>query len=278
MTHSRVRRHQQPLADDGTAILAVGSFLSGIVIGASGPLFIISVTVTLVAGPTAGGLALLGAILVGAVATLVVIVGLAAGHRSYFGVAAVVGCAALIAGIFFGCYLGQSEGLGTWAAARAAPARTFPVPSFPTYLEAHADATIRLDAGSGFTPSPTTGGPDGTWGHWCRSGPDSRLVAEVTAMDVARNGTSTIYADLHLADPILIDHDPWTTYPRLVLQLGGLSGFTEYLWSGPATVVARDATSGTVTFDALVADPAPPGLPSTLSGQLSWDCRSWSTP
>jgi len=278
MTHSNVRPHQQPLADVGTAILAIGSFLCGIVIGASGPLFVVSVIVTLVAGPTWGGLALLGAILVGAIATIVVIVGLAAGHRSYFGVATVAGCAALIAGIYVGSYLGSSEGLGGWAAARATPTRTIPMPSFPTYLEARADVTIRLDAASGFTSNPTTGGPDGTFGHWCHSGPDSTLVSEVTAMDVAAMGTSTIYADLHLTDPSRLSLGTSITYPRLVFQLRDPSGFSAFLWSGPARVVTNDGMSGTVAFDALLADPAPPGLPRTLSGQLSWTCRAWSTP
>jgi hypothetical protein len=181
MTYSSARPHQEPLTDVATAMLALGSFLSGIWIGASGPLFLVSVMVTVVAGPTWGGLALIGAILVGAVATLAVIVALAAGRRPYLGVATVAACAALIVGIVVGSYFGSTEGLGDWAAARAAPARTFPVPSFPTYLAAHAGATIRLDAGSVFTPSPTTGGPDGTWGHWCRSGPDDAVVSEVTA-------------------------------------------------------------------------------------------------
>lgn len=278
MTHKAVRPHQEPLADVGTAMLAVGSFLSGVLIGASGPLFFVSVVVALVAGPTAGGLALLGAIVVGAVATVAVIVGLAAGHRSYFGVATVVGCAALIAGIYVGSSFGSSEGLGGWAVTRATPTPQIPLPSFPTYLEAHADVTIALEAGSGFTPNPTTGGPDGTSGHWCRSGPDSTLVSEVTAHEVAHLGTSTIYADLDLTDPSLLSPDPELTYPRLLLQLGGPSGMTAYLWSGPSRVIAHDAMSGTVAFDALLADAVPPGLPPTLSGQLSWTCRAWLTP
>jgi hypothetical protein len=278
MTPSSVRPAQEPLADAGTGLLGVGSFLLGILIGLSGPLFVVSVIVAVVAGPTAGGLALLGAILVGAVSTVVVIVGLAAGHRSYFGVATVVACAALIAGIWVGSSYGSSVRLGGWAIARATPTPTIPWPSFPTYLEAHADVTIRLDATSGFTSDPTTGGPDGTFGHWCRSGPDSTLVSEVTAMDVAAMGTSTLYADLRLTDPSLLSLDPGLTYPRLTLQLGGPSGMTAYAWGGPARVLADDGMSGTVAFDALIADPAPPGLPRTLSGQLSWTCRAWSIP
>jgi hypothetical protein len=155
---------------------------------------------------------------------------------------------------------------------------TIPMPSSPTYLEAHADVTIRLDAASGFTSSPTTGGPDGTFGHSCQSGPDSTVVSDVTAMDVARKGTSKIYARLQLTNPSLIGLGTMLSYPRVVLQLHGPSGMTAYLWSGPARVVAGDGMSGTVAFDALLADPVPSGLPCTLSGQLSWTCRAWSTP
>jgi len=278
MTQNNVRPHQEPLADVGTVTLAIGACLCGFLIGASGRLFVVSIIVALVAGPTSGGLVLLGAILAGAIATLVVIIGLATGHRPYLGVAVVAACAALIIGIFVGSSYGSSRGLGGWAVARVTPTPTIPMPSFPTYLEAHADVTIRLDAASGFTSNPTTGGPDGTFGHWCRSGPDSTLVSDVTAMDVARKGTSTIYARLQLTNPSLIDLGTMVSYPRVVLQLGGPSGMTAYLWSGPARVVAHHGMSGTVAFDALLADPAPSGLPRTLSGQLSWTCRAWSTP
>ena len=266
----------EPLADLGTAALAVGAALSGFLIGASGRLFV--AYMLMVAGPTSGGLVLLGAILAGAIATPVVIIGLATGHRPYHGVAVVAACAALIAGIFFGSSYGSSRGLGGWAVARVTPTPRIPMPSFPTYLEAHADVTIQLDATSGFTSSPTAGGPDGTFGHWCRSGPDSTRVSEVTAMDVARKGTSTIYARLQLTNPSLIDLGTMLSFPRVVLQLGGPSGMTAYAWSGPARVVAAKGMRGTVAFDALLDDPAPSNLPRSLSGQLSWTCHAWSTP
>ena len=278
MAQDNGQPHLEPLADVGTAALAVGALLCGFLIGASGRLFVVFMMVALVAGPTPGGLVLLGAILGGAIATLGVMIGLATGHRPYLGVAVVVACAALIAGIYAGSSYGSSRGLGGWAVARVTPTPTMPMPSFPTYLEAPADVTIRLGAASGFTSSPTAGGPDGTFGHWCRSGPDSTLVSGVTAMDVARLGTSTIYAHLELDNPSLIDLGTTLSYPRVVLQLGGPAGMTAYAWSGPARVVARDGMSGTVAFDALQADLAPSGLPRTLSGQLSWTCRAWSTP
>jgi hypothetical protein len=188
MTQNDGQPHREPLADVGTAALAVGALLCGFLIGASGRLFFVSVMVALVAGPTSGGLVLFGAILTGAIATLGVIIGLAAGHRPYLGVAIVAACAALIAGIFVGSSYGSSRGLGGWAVARVTPTPTIPMPSFPTYLEADAGVTIRIDAASGFTSSPTTGGPDGTFGHSCQSGPDSTFVSDVTAMDVARKG------------------------------------------------------------------------------------------
>ena len=179
MTQNNGQPHLEPLADVGTATIAVGALLCGFLIGASGRLFVVSIIVALVAGPTSGGLVLLGAILAGAIATLVVIIGLATGHRPYLGVAVVAACAALIVGIFVGSSYGSPRGLGGWAVARVTPTPKIPMPSFPTYLEAHADVTVRLDAASGFTSNPTTGGPDGTFGHWCRSGPDSTLVSDV---------------------------------------------------------------------------------------------------
>jgi len=277
MTQNNGQPHLEPLADVGTAALAVGALLCGFLIGASGRLWSGIASPFLVAGPTAGGTVLLGAILAGAIATLGVMIGLATGHRPYLGVAVVAACAALIAGIVVGSSYGSSRGLGGWAVARVTPTPMIAMPSFSTHLEAHADVTIRLDAAPGFTSSPTAGGPDGTFGHWCRSEPDSTHVSDVTAVDVARKGTSTIYAHLQLTNPSLIDLGTMLSYPRVVLQLGGPSGMTAYLWSGPARVVARDGTSGTVAFDALLADPAPSDLPRTLSGQLSWTCRAWST-
>jgi hypothetical protein len=188
MTQNNGQPHREPLADVGTAALAVGALLCGFLIGASGRLFFVSVMVALVAGPTSGGLVLLGAILAGAIATLGVMIGLTTGHRPYLGVAVAAACAALIVGIYAGSSFGSSRGLGGWAVARVTPTPTIPMPSFPTYVEAHADVTIRLDATSGFTSSPTPGGPDGTFGHSCQSGPGSTLVSDVTAMDVARKG------------------------------------------------------------------------------------------
>lgn len=270
--------HLEPLADPGTAALAVGAALSGFLIGASGPLFFVAIAGGLVAGPTQGGLVFLGAILAGAVATLGVIIGLATGHRPYSGVTVVAACAALIAGILVGTSYGSSRGLGGWAIAHVTPTPRVPVPSFPRYLEAHADVTIRLDAGSGFTSNLTAGGPDGTFGHWCRSEPDSTGVSEVTAMDVAQKGTSTIYARLQLTNPSLLDLGTMVSYPRVVLQLGGPSGMTAYTWSGPARVVAAKGMRGTVAFEAVLDDPAQSSLPRTLSGQLSWTCHAWSTP
>jgi hypothetical protein len=228
-----------------------------------------------------GGLALLGAFVVGAGFTVVVLVALAAGHRPYLGIAVVAASAALIVGIFAGASFGSSAHLGGWAHARATPTHSvpsFPTPSSATHLEGHADVTIELAAQSGFTSNHTTGGPDGTFGHWCSSEPDSTLVGEVTAMDVASKGTSTIYADLQLTDPTRIDFGAQITYPRLVLQLREPAGMTAYLWTGPVRVVANHGMSGTVAFDALVADPPPPGLPRTLSGRLSWTCWAWSNP
>jgi len=125
MTQPDARQNRPPLADAGTGVLAVGTLLSGIAIGASGPLFYVGLAPGLVAGPSMGGLALLAAILVGGVSTLAVLVTLAAGSRPYLGVAIVVASVMLLVGIPLGGRLGSSAGAGGWSARAAAiPAPT----------------------------------------------------------------------------------------------------------------------------------------------------------
>jgi hypothetical protein len=116
MTHDDPRQNLEPLADASTGVLAVGALLAGITIGASGPLFFVAQAPGLVAGPSMGGLALLGAILLGGVSTLAVLVARAAGRRPYLGVAAVVASASLLVGIPVGSRLGSSAGTGGWSA------------------------------------------------------------------------------------------------------------------------------------------------------------------
>jgi hypothetical protein len=120
VTHDDARQNREPLADVSTGVLAVGALLAGITIGASGPLAFVALAPGLVAGPSMGGLALLGAILLGGVSTLAVLVALGAGGRPYLGVAAVVASASLLVGIPVGSLLGSSAGVGGWSARVAA--------------------------------------------------------------------------------------------------------------------------------------------------------------
>ena len=265
------------MADAATGVLAIGAFLSGAVIGGSGPLFVVSVIVTLVAGPTWGGVVLLAAVALGAIVSAGVLLGLVFGYRSYLGTAVAVACAALVAGILAGAWYGASVRLAGWADAYATPRPTQPwsMPPVPTLLEAHADVTLRLDLGPDFTANPVTGGPDGTFGHWCQSGPDTTQLADVSAMDVARLGSATIWADLRLINPSPIDFGSAITYPRLNIQVRYDGGQRTYEYAGPVRVVASDARSGRAVFDALVGNPAAPGYPATISGELSWACRAW---
>ncbi len=269
---------RQPMVDGETVVLAIGAFLSGAVIGGSGPLFVVSVIVTLVAGPTWGGIVLLAAIVLGAVATVGVLLGLVLGHRSYGGTAVVVACAALIAGILAGSWYGGSARLAGWSHAYATPqpTRTWSMPPVPRRLEAHADLILRLDIGPDFAPNPTTAGPEGTFGHWCQSGPDTTQLADVSAMDVARLGSATIWADLKLTNPSPIDLGSAITFPRLNLQVRYDGGRRTYEYAGPVRVVASDARSGRVVFDALAGNPAPPGYPAIVSGELTWTCQAWT--
>jgi hypothetical protein len=112
MTHDDARQYRELLADAGTGVLAGGALLAGISIGASGPLVFIALAPGLVAGPSMGGLALLGAILLGGVSALAVLVAPGAGGRPYLHVAAVVASASLLVGILVGSWLGSSAGTG----------------------------------------------------------------------------------------------------------------------------------------------------------------------
>lgn len=269
---------RQPMVDGATMVLAIGAFLAGAVIGGSGPLFVVSVIVTLVAGPTWGGIVVLVAIALGAVAAAGVLLGLVLGYRSYGGTAVVVACAALMAGILAGSWYGGSVRLAGWADAHATPqpTRTWSMPPMPTRLEAHADVTLRLDIGPDFAPNPTTAGPEGTFGHWCQSGPDTTQLADVSAMDVARLGSATIWADLKLTNPSPIDLGSAITFPRLNLQVRYDGGQRTYEYAGPVRVVASDTGTGRAVFDALAGQPAPPGYPAIVSGELTWTCRAWT--
>ena len=266
------------MVDGATVALAIGALLLGAVVGGSGPLFVVSVFVTLVGGPTWGGILLLAAIALGAVATAGVLLGLVLGHRSYGGTAVVIACAALIAGILTGSWYGGSVRLFGWADTYTTrqPTRTWSMPPMSRFLKAHADVRLRLDIGSDFAPNPTTAGPEGTFGHWCKSGPDTSQLADVSAMNVARLGSATIWADLMLANPSPIEPRSAITFPRLMMQVRYDDGRRTYLYAGPVRVVASDARSGRVVFDALVADPAPPGYPAIISGELTWTCQTWA--
>ena len=120
MTHDDARQYRELLADAGTGVLAVGGLLAGITIGASGPLAFVALAPGLVAGPSMGGLALLGAILLGGVSTLAILVAPGAGGRPYLHVAAVVASALLLVGILVGSWLGSSAGTGGWRSRVAA--------------------------------------------------------------------------------------------------------------------------------------------------------------
>jgi hypothetical protein len=237
-------------------------FVIGLAIGVFQPLFVVGIGAGLVAGPTYAGLLFLLCIPIALVMLVLAFFG-----ARWVTVPAFVASAALAVGLLAG--ISTANGLSSRSAASrpVTPTPAGTMQSFPTTLKAHADVKLSLDPASGFTSNPTTGGPDGTFGHWCTSGPGSTDVLEVTAMDVVSAGTSTLAATLYLS-----------RLPRLVLQLREPSGFTEYHWVGPATIVAGDGPTGSVAFDALVGNPSPPGYPSILSGQLSWTCGAWSTP
>ena len=145
----RPRLDQVPLVDAATGVFALGALLVGLAIGTSGPLFYVVAYPFWAAGPSMGGLALVGAILLGGVATLAVLVALAAGRRPYHGVGIVVGSALLILGIVLGTRLGPSLDVGGWkAAVTATPAPTpLTAPGWSitgSMVQARADHTATL--------------------------------------------------------------------------------------------------------------------------------------
>jgi energy-converting hydrogenase Eha subunit B len=170
-------------------------FVIGLAIGVFQPLFVVGIGAGLVAGPTYAGLLFLLCIPIALVMLVLAFVG-----ARWVTVPAFVGSAALAVGLLAGISTANALSSRSAASRPVTPTPAGTMQSFPTSLEAHADVTLILDPASGFTSNPTTGGPDGTFGHWCYSLSGSTDILEVTAMDVVSAGTSTLLADLYLED------------------------------------------------------------------------------
>jgi hypothetical protein len=124
----------------------------------------------------------------------------------------------------------------------------------------------------------------------CRSGPDSRAVAGVTALDLGELGSGTLRATVGLPS-----QGSGTATAEMFIDGGDLpDGSFQPFWSGPANVTESggQGATGSLTFQdlRLEADPGaakagetgPPadtgGWPASLSGTLSWSCGPWADP
>jgi hypothetical protein len=160
-----------------------------------------------------------------------------------------------------------------------------PTPSpTPVVLEATGVTHLQMPVG----PMPFVakdGGPAD-----CRSGPDSRAVAGVTALDLGELGSGTLRAMVALPGP-----EDASASVEMFIDGGDLpEGTYQPFWSGPVKVTTSKSqgATGTLTFHALPLEPdpgqakagetGPPadtgGWPATISGTLSWSCGPWAAP
>jgi hypothetical protein len=147
----------------------------------------------------------------------------------------------------------------------------------PVVLDATGSTTATITA-KATTFVPKDGGQ-----ARCQSGPDSRAVAVVTALELGELGSGTLRTELFLTGD--------TT--EVFIDGGDLpEGSFLPFWTGTVTFARTDADgmSGTASFRALALEvdagskpgTSPlPGLdhwPATLSGTISWTCGAWATP
>lgn len=160
-----------------------------------------------------------------------------------------------------------------------------PAPSpTPVVLEATGVTHVQMPPG----PLPFVAKVGGA--AQCRSRPDSRVVAAVTALELGELGTGTLRAMVALPGPEVAGASA-----ELFIDGGDLpDGTYQPFWSGPVKVTTShgDGATGTLTFNALPLEPdpgqmkagesGPPadtgGWPATLSGTLSWTCGPWAAP
>jgi hypothetical protein len=129
-----------PALDDVTLAFTGMAIIAGLLIGASGPIFVIFIGPGLVAGPTWGGLVLFLAIAVAGLSGLAALIAAFAlwhGAR-YFGRVCLISVA-LVGGIFGGTALGRATQAGRWLGAGA--------DGCPVALVEHADRGSRVPVG-----------------------------------------------------------------------------------------------------------------------------------
>ena len=261
-----LRPHKEPLADVGTASLAVGSFLCGFVIGASGRLWSGSASPFPPPVRRRVGSVLLGAILAGAIATLVVIIGLATGHRPD----------PRRRGHRRPAPRSSSASSSAAPTARRRARRPRRRPRYPDagdpdavvpgFLEAHADV-IDLYARSALRRTRTTGLAPTVPSALVPIRTGFHAVSDVTAMDVAQMDVHDLSRS-PAQEPV--PHRPRERWSPI------LASCSSARWpvrddrpccSGPGSCRRRGRMRGTVAFDALLQIPRRPAfrVPSPVS-------------
>jgi hypothetical protein len=270
-----------PESGDGggatTLVLAGASALTGLLIGTSGPIFVV-MGPFLAGGPTWGGIVLALAIVVAALSALVGLVAAFLGFRAAGLGATFLVSAVLVVGIVGGAALGSSRHIAGWAL-RPTPAPT-PARSMapqPVIYEASGELTLALTGVNGFAQPSLEPYADGVFGHWCSSEPNAKVVSSIAALSVGEIDGRPLWAELHMTDPVGWFARMSLAIPRLTLTAVDSRGVVQGLWVGPATVVESGATAGRLTFRDLPADMTyrSGGYPLALSGELAWRCGEW---
>ncbi len=246
--------------------LAAGAV--GLAVGASQPLARCAVVVGIICGPTEGGLllgvAVLGAIVSGLTALVV--------HRGSQVFAITM---TLAIGLVAGNGLAPTVGAG-WTVAPSQPPAG-PLPSFElhTYREASATVDVHFTNLTGFVPAKAEAGPygEGLFGHWCNSGPDTDAVWHVSMAEVGTIGNDRLRT-LEMTFGQAPDADLTLDLPWITMQEVNPEGITTILWRAQGALLANDPAGGRVGFK---LRPDIGGGDSTLEGEASWACGSWSS-
>jgi hypothetical protein len=279
---TQVDRHEAGAAgfpDDMTLVVTGVCALLGLVIGASGPIFVVVASPFLAGGPTWGGLVLLVAIAAAALSGLVGTIVLALGRRATFLGQVFLASIALTLGITVGAMLGQANEVGGWAPGPTpSPTPRWTLPPAKVTYEANGEATLTLEGVTAFVPPTLQPAGDGVYGHWCYSEPDVKAVATIEALDVGSVEGQQVRAEIRLANPPTFG---WSmAIPRVWIVVANDRGLVLGNWIGQATVAKAGASSGRLTFSSLPAQSVANslGLPATLSGQITWRCGGWQIP
>lgn len=272
------RAGAEAFPDTATVIATTLLLVTGLALGASGPPINVSIGAGLIAGPTWGGIVLLLAILTAAVSGLVGVLTLLIGRGASSPGAVFLASIGLIFGFFGGTTVGSAADIGGWAPRpTAAPLPSFSFPPIRVTYEASGEVTVTLENVAGFTQPTHEPFGDGVYGHWCHSNPEEKTISEIDTLDVGELDGAQVEAKITLTDPYS-NFEGWSmAIPRIVITATDDGGAVFSIWSGPATVIESEISTGRLTFTDLpvAADFHSAALPATLTGEATWRCGAW---